>query len=109
MKILKAAIDQTFNVLITILVLYMVLRAFDYKLSKVITNNNYYLVDDKDKMSALIKTSDHSEIVEYAINTEDKEMKEYIIYSLMNRASRIEEQEVKKLITELTLQILEEE
>ena len=109
MKILKELIHQLFNVLITILVLYMVLTAFDYKVSKAVTNNDYELVDDKEKMAALIRASDHTEIIQYAIDTDDKEMKNYIIYSLMNKASRIEEEEVKKLITELTIQILEEE
>ena len=109
MKILKSATHQLFNVLITVLVLYMVLTAFDYKVSKVLSNNEYELVDDKEKMAALIRASDHTEIIQYAIDTDDKEMKEYILYSLMNRASRIQEEEVKELITDLTIQILEEE
>ena len=68
----------------------------------------YDIRENKEFMAALIKSSDYSEVLQLAIDTEDKELQNYIINSLVGISVDLEDEEAKKLVTEITLKLLEE-
>ena len=107
MKNVKTAIDQLLNVAIVIIMCIMTLNLSGYRLihDKELKSND--IRENKEFMAALIKSSDYSEVLQLAIDTDDKELQNYIINILVGISVDLEEEDAKKLVTEITLELLE--
>ena len=108
MKNVKTAIDQLLNVSIVIIMCIMTLHLSGYRVIHEKDLKVHDIRENKELMAALIKSSDYSEVLQLAIDTEDKELQNYIINSLVGISVDLEDEEAKKLVTEITLKLLEE-
>ena len=107
MKNIKTAMDQLLNVSIVIIMCIMTLHLSGYRIIHDKDLKAYDIRENKEFMAALIKSSDYSEVLQLAIDTEDKELQNYIINSLVGISVDLEDEEAKKLVTEITLKLLE--
>ena len=107
MKNVKTAMDQLLNVSIVIIMCIMTLDLSGYRVIHDKDLKAYDIRENKEFMAALIKSSDYSEVLQLAIDTEDKELQNYIINSLVGISVDLEDEEAKKLVTEITLRLLE--
>ena len=107
MKNVKTAMDQLLNVAIVIIMCIMTLHLSGYRVIHDKDLKAHDIRENKEFMAALIKSSDYSEVLQLAIDTEDKELQNYIINSLVGISVDLEDEEAKKLVTEITLRLLE--
>ena len=107
MKNVKTAMDQLLNVSIVIIMCIMTLHLSGYRVIHDKDLKAHDIRENKEFMAALIKSSDYSEVLQLAIDTDDKELQNYIINSLVGISVDLEDEEAKKLVTEITLKLLE--
>ena len=107
MKNVKTAMDQLLNVSIVIIMCIMTLHLSGYRLIHDKDLKAYDIRENKEFMAALIKSSDYSEVLKLAVDTDDKELQHYIINNLVGISVDLEEDEAKRLLTEITLKLLE--
>ena len=107
MKNVKTAMEQLLNVSIVIIICIMTLHLSGYRVINDKDLKAYDIRENKEFMAALIKSSDYSEVLQLAIDTEDKELQNYIINSLVGISVDLEEEDAKKLVTQITLKLLE--
>ena len=107
MKNVKTAMDQLLNVSIVIIMCIMTLHLSGYRLIHDKDLKAYDIRENKEFMAALIKSSDYSEVLKLAVDTDDKELQHYIVNNLVGISVDLEEDEAKRLLTEITLKLLE--
>ena len=107
MKNVKTAMDQLLNVSIVIIMCIMTLHLSGYRVIHDKDLKAYDIRENKEFMAALIKSSDYSEVLQLAVDTEDKELQHYIVNNLVGISVDLEEDEAKRLLTEITLKLLE--
>ena len=107
MKNVKTAMDQLLNVSIVIIMCIMTLHLSGYRVIHDKDLKAHDIRENKEFMAALIKSSDYSQVLQLAIDTEDKELQNYIINSLVGISVDLEDEEAKKLVTQITLKLLE--
>lgn len=104
---LKLIANQLLNVLITLLVVFVILNTSGFALLK--KAEYFFFEKDKDKLGALMRSSDHTELIELVVKSNNKEMQQLLIDEVLIDFDERSEEENRKIITEITLKLLEEE